>query len=93
MSRELSLSRRVPRLAIPPQTSKTDSEIIIQTSSFCLRQWLTRAHKVDSRNQRTDRIGVTGRLVQESESGQKITTWQLLVSRPKAELGQNVKFC
>lgn len=30
MSRELSLSRRDPRLAIPPQTSKTDSEIIIQ---------------------------------------------------------------
>ena len=30
MSRELSLSRRVPRLAIYPQTSKTDSEIIIQ---------------------------------------------------------------
>ena len=29
MSWELQLSRRVPRLAIPPQTSKTDSEIIL----------------------------------------------------------------
>lgn len=34
MSWELSLSRRVPRLALTPQTSKTDSEIIFQLGAI-----------------------------------------------------------